>query len=56
MPELELPWYLKSKGMLAGFLLIAYSILKYVLFGEFDVEAFLTGFGFIGIRHKLEKE
>jgi len=49
-------WYLKSKGMLSGFGFIAYAILKYVLYGEFDINAFLMGLGILGIRHAVEKK
>jgi len=49
-------WALKSKTFWAGIGLMAYAILKYVLFGEFDVNAFLTGLGFIGVRHALAKQ
>jgi hypothetical protein len=49
-------WYLKSKGMWAGMLLIAYSIYEYIMTGNFDPTKFLIGLGIIGIRHKQEKQ
>jgi len=49
-------WYLKSKGMWAGMLLIAYSIVEWYLTGNFDPTKFLTGLGIIGIRHAIEKQ
>lgn len=49
-------WYIKSKGMLAGFGFIAYALLKYWLYGDFDIEAFLMGLGLVGIRHAIEKK
>jgi hypothetical protein len=49
-------WYLKSKGMWAGMLLIAYSIYEYWVTGNFDPTKFLMGLGIIGIRHKQEKQ
>jgi hypothetical protein len=49
-------WYLKSKGIWAGILLILYSIYEYWTTGIFRPEIFLMGLGIIGIRHKQEKE
>ena len=46
---------LKSKGLWAGIGLIAYAVIKYILYGDFDVKAFLGGLGIIGIRHSIAK-
>ena len=48
-------WYLKSKSIWAGILLILYSIYEYYATGHFDPTKFLTGLGIIGIRHSIEK-
>ena len=48
-------WYLKSKGIWAGVLLILYSIYEYAMTGVFDPSKFLTGLGIVGIRHGIEK-
>lgn len=50
-------WY-KSKGIWAGALAIVYSLYLLVTTGSVDfqtVMAFLTGLGFIGIRHAMKK-
>ena len=49
-------WYVKSKSIWAGVGLILYAILKFVLFGEQDIQAFLTGLGILGLRHAIEKK
>lgn len=51
----EYGWIVKSKGMLAGILLIIYSIYEYASSGNFDVNKFLTGLGILGIRHAIHK-
>jgi hypothetical protein len=48
-------WYLKSKGIWAGVLLMLYSIAEWYLTGNFDPTKFLTGLGIVGIRHGIEK-
>lgn len=48
-------WYLKSKGIWSGVLLILYSIYEYVATGTFDPTKFLMGLGILGIRHGIEK-
>jgi hypothetical protein len=55
MPEKDDYWYLKSKSIWAGVLLIGYSIYEYVMTGNFDPTKFLMGLGIIGIRHSIEK-
>ena len=49
-------WYVKSKSVWAGIGLILYAILKFVLFGEQDIQAFLTGLGILGLRHAIQKQ
>jgi hypothetical protein len=49
-------WYLKSKGIWSGILLILYSIYEYWATSNFDPTKFLMGLGIIGIRHKQEKQ
>jgi len=49
-------WYVKSKSVWAGIGLILYAILKFVLFGEPDIQAFLTGLGILGLRHAIQKQ
>jgi len=46
---------LKSKSFWAGIGLMVYAVLKYIYFGVFDTQAFLTGLGILGIRHAISK-
>ena len=47
---------LRSKSFWSGVGLIIYGILKYLLFGELDLEAIMMGLGIIGLRHAIEKK
>lgn len=48
-------WYIKSKSIWSGVLLIVYSIIEYIVTGHFDPSKLLTGLGIIGLRHAIQK-
>lgn len=53
--EINAEMGIRSKGLWAGIGLIAYAVIKYILYGDFDVRVFLEGLGIIGIRHSIAK-
>lgn len=48
-------WYIKSKSVWSGVLLIVYAIIEYVLYGNLDPQKILLGLGIIGLRDAIHK-